>query len=153
MLTTNKLILSLIIVIIIMSFLMLFKLPNYRIPGYITILTLFILTAMFILKSSINYKFSVIHILLVISPIIFMTIINVNKNFEKVFDSKTIKDNKLNILESLNTILLIIQLILLYNSINNLSTDFVYICGIISTINIFITGLLWREVAFYVTDG
>ena len=153
MLTTNKLILSLIIVIILMTFLMLFKLPNYRIPGYITIITLFILTSMFILKSSINYKFSAIHILLVLIPLIFITIINVNKNFEKILDSKTVGDNKVNIIGSLNIMLLITQFGLLYNALNNLSTDYAYVCGIVSTLNLFVTGLLWREVAFYVTDG
>lgn len=153
MLNTNKIILSLIIVMIIMTFLMLFKLPKYRIPGYISVIILSIITCMFILKISNNYKFSVIQILFFLAPLVFTVIINTNKHFEKILDNKNNKSTKLQSLQTLNIILTIIQLILLYNSIDNVNTNFLYGSGIASVLNLFLTGLLWREVSFYTTDG
>lgn len=153
MLTTNKLILSLVIVMVIMTVLMLFKLPNYRIPGYITLITLFILTSMFVLKSSTSYKFSIIHILLVLLPLISAVIINVNKKFDKILDEKNTGVTALNSLQTLSILFSVTQLILFYNSIDNHSWNFIYGSGIITALNLLLNGLLWREVAFYITDG
>jgi hypothetical protein len=136
-----------------MTFLMLFKLPNYRIPGYITIMTLFIIASMFSLKSSTNYKFSIIHILITLLPLVVSLVINTNKHFEKILDRKNANVSKLNTIQVITVILSMTQFILFYNSLNNTSSDFIYGSGIVAILNLFLNGLLWREVAFYVTDG
>tara|TARA_Y100000780_G_scaffold217840_1_gene222315 strand:+ start:520 stop:981 length:462 start_codon:yes stop_codon:yes gene_type:complete len=153
MLTTNRITLTLIIVNIIMLFLMLFKLPNYRMPGIITVCVLSILACVLILKSTENYKYSIMHMLFVIIPLTFLTAINVNSNYIKILNQKENKNKQLNILETLTPLLTIIQMGLLYGSTFLFSKNYIYGTALISILNFFTIGLLWREVNFYVTDG
>jgi len=153
MLTTNRITLTLIIVNIIMLFLMLFKLPNYRLPGIITVCVFTVLTCVLILKSTEHYTNSILHMLIIVIPLSFLTAINVNKTYIQILNRKDMKNNKLNILETITPILSIIQMGLLYGSIRMLSKNYLYGTAIVGIINFFTIGLLWREVKFYVTDG
>lgn len=153
MLTGTRIILTIIIVNIIMLFLMLFKLPNYRIPGIITVAVLTILAGVFLVKETTNYMNTFAHIILIVGPLSFFTFINVNKNYLSILDNKHIKNNKLNVLETLAPLIMMIQMGLLYGSIGNYNSNYLYGTSIIGIINFFTVGLLWREVSFYVTDG
>lgn len=153
MITTSRITLTLIIVNILMLFLMLFKLPNYRAPGIITVAVLTILACVFILKNSGNYYITITHILIIIIPLTFLTFINVNDNYIKILNRKGMNNNKLNTLEILTPIMTMIQMGLLYGSIHNNSNNYLYASAILGLLNFFTVGLLWREVSFYVTDG
>jgi hypothetical protein len=153
MLKTKDIITTLTIVIMVMLILTIFKLPNYRMPGIITVGFLTIMMSTFILKDSTNRLISGIHILNVILPLIFLVVIYVNKKFVRILDMKNVNISNLNMLETIVPIISAFQIGILYGSINNTSTDYIYGSILIGVLNLFTTGLLWREVNFYVTDG
>jgi len=153
MLKTPKIVLTLVIVIAIMEFLMLFNLPNYNLAAYITIVVLLIMACMFILKLSTEYIFSTANIVLVLIPFAFYLAINLNKHYIEILKTPKMESDKMSNLKTMSIILSMIQVITLYFSINNTSKDFLYKVILLSLINTFVAGLLWREVAFYITDG
>jgi len=153
MLKTSKIVLTLVIVIAIMEFLMLFNLPNYNLAGYITIVVLLMMASMFILKLSNEYIFSSANIALVLIPFVFLLAINLNKHYIQILKTPNMESANMSNLKTMTIILSMIQIIALYFSINNTSKDFLYKMIILSLTNTFVAGLLWREVAFYVTDG
>jgi len=132
---------------------MLFNLPNYNLAGYITIVVLLMMASMFILKLSNEYIFSSANIALVLIPFVFLLAINLNKHYIQILKTPNMESANMSNLKTMTIILSMIQIIALYFSINNTSKDFLYKMIILSLTNTFVAGLLWREVAFYVTDG
>ncbi len=108
---------------------------------------------MFILKLSTEYIFSTANIVLVLIPFAFYLAINLNKHYIEILKTPKMESDKMSNLKTMSIILSMIQVITLYFSINNTSKDFLYKVILLSLINTFVAGLLWREVAFYITDG
>jgi predicted membrane protein len=141
------------IVVIILLILIFFKyyLPNYTTYVYSAISVIIFIISGLIISLPGGYTYKILYILLLLIPISFLnyTQIRYNKIIQK--ESKHLK--LYNTLIHMSTFLLIFQMLLFNNSYNKKNMTHFYGSIILSLISTFFSGLIWRDVSFFITDG
>lgn len=129
---------------------------GYNIVGYSTILGMFLMLTF--IKSSMENSLIVMlkqfgMYLSVIAPVSILLYTSIR--YKKVIEEDATNVENYRTLKVITTILLLIQTYILANYIltKNISMNQSITLLMFSILNIFVSGLLWREVAFFVTDG
>lgn len=150
------------IVAIIMQFMFLIGLPSFTKPGIIINIILLVLSGTLNIVYAKAYKnlntywsyiLSILQTICVWLPLGLLSAVYLDSNYEKVTESSDIKVQRLNMIKTIVPLMMIIQYALFSASIFNPSTNLFYLLILVSILNIFLIGLLWREVNFYITDG
>lgn len=100
-----------------------------------------------------DYMYLAYYVMTNVLPIVILLYTNIR--YVNTIENKNIKLEQYNTLLTIFIVIYISQLIILYNSYHNeygLNKLFIG-NACISLFNLFISGLIWREISFYVTDG
>jgi hypothetical protein len=148
----NAIIKSILICMIILIFLNFFQLNKYNEFVYYILSILTILCGSLIISNNsitgYRYIYIIIDIVSLLIPLIWLSYTNTKYN------SQIKNIQSYNSLINISNILLLIQMILLGYNYFNISTNTILMVQIIlMLINTFISGIIWKESVYFVTDG
>lgn len=103
------------------------------------------------LSSTSTMLYRILYMYLMFLPLGFLQYIQLR--YKDEIDHKISENTRYKTLLYLVTFGLIIQTIVFYHGLLNHSTTSLYGSVILSLLNLLLSGLLWRDVAFFVTDG
>jgi hypothetical protein len=142
-------------VLLIISF---FNLPDYHIFVYGAALVLLLI------GGSISFNMisgpsvsaptiitKIIYLWLIAIPLGFLQFVHLK--YKSHLSQNINKDTKYRTLLYIISFSLLIQIIVLYHGLMRHNLSLLYSSIMLSLINIFLSGLIWRDVAFFVTDG
>lgn len=126
-------------------------LPNYTTYVYTIISVIIILSSSLMFSIKGLYIDKLIYLLCFLFPIIILQYTHIK--YHDVIEKEKHNLTLYNRILFITTFLLIIQIIL-FNS-GYLQKNKIYLYGtvLLSLLNTFLSGLLWRDVAFFITDG
>lgn len=142
------------IYVIIMLLILIFfagYLPNYTLYVYTIITVIVILSSSLMLSIKGLYIHKIIYLLSFLSPIIFLQYTHIK--YHDVIQQEKSHLTLYNRILSITTLLLIIQIILFNYGYLQKNKTYLYSTLLLSLFNTFLSGLLWRDVAFFITDG
>lgn len=142
------------IYVIIMLLILIFfagYLPNYTLYVYTIITVIVILSSSLMLSIKGLYIHKIIYLLSFLSPIIFLQYTHIK--YHDVIQQENSHLTLYNRILSITTLLLIIQIILFNYGYLQKNKTYLYSTLLLSLFNTFLSGLLWRDVAFFITDG
>jgi NADH:ubiquinone oxidoreductase subunit 2 (subunit N) len=153
--TTNKhyIINSIFFAIVILLILIYFNnlLPRYNEYVYIIISVLFMIVSGLILAQKKNFIIKSVYLALILIPLYLLSYIHLR--YKDIINNPNIKLNKYNTLINASTTLFLFQITIILISFENTNLTSVYGSIILSLLNILCSGLIWRVVAFFITNG
>lgn len=126
-------------------------LPNYTLYVYTIITVIVILSSSLMLSIKGLYIHKIIYLLSFLSPIIFLQYTHIK--YHDVIQQEKPHLTLYNRILFITTLLLIIQIILFNYGYLQKNKTYLYSSLLLSLFNTFLSGLLWRDVAFFITDG
>jgi len=141
------------IVVIILLIMIFFNnyLPRYTTYVYSSISVILFIISGLILSLPGSKVYKIMYILLLLLPISFLNYTQIRYN--KIIQKESTKLKLYNTLLTMSTILILIQMLLFNNSYNKKNMTHFYGSVILSLLSTFFAGLIWRDVAFFITDG
>lgn len=139
--------------IFILLFLLYFKnsLPEFTQYAYIIISVLFMIVSGLILSEKNNFIIKSSYLSMILIPLYILSYIHIK--YRDIITNPNIKLDTYNSLINVSTTLFIFQIIIMLVSFESSNITNVYGSLIISLCNIVCTGLIWRDVAFFITNG
>lgn len=139
--------------IFILLFLLYFKnsLPEFTQYAYIIISVLFMIVSGLILSEKNNFVIKSSYLSMILIPLYILSYIHIK--YRDIITNPNIKLDTYNSLINVSTTLFIFQIIIMLVSFESSNITNVYGSLIISLCNIVCSGLIWRDVAFFITNG
>ncbi len=144
---------SMFFAIFILLFLIYFKnsLPNYTEYVYIIISVLFMIISGLILSEKQNLIIKISYLSMILLPLYILSYIHIR--YRDIINDTNIKLDTYNSLINVSTTLFLFQIIIMLLSFESKNMTNIYGSIIITLCNMVCTGLIWREVAFFITNG
>lgn len=127
------------------------KLPKYNEYVYIIISVLFMMISGLMMGEQTNMVIKMIYSAMFLIPMGFLSYIHIR--YKDTLTNPNINLDSYNSLINISTTLFILQLIIMITSFESSNTTNLYGCLLLSLMNLLCSGLIWRDVAFYITDG
>jgi hypothetical protein len=150
---------SIIACVVILQLLLFFWLPDYHTFVYGACLILLIISGGLALNlppsassspvQSMLYK--ILYLYLIFMPLGFLQFVQLK--YKDDIDHHVNTNQRYKTILYLVTVGLVIQTIVLYHGLMNHTTTLLYGSVLLSIVNLLLSGLLWRDLAFFVTDG
>lgn len=153
--TTNKTYItnSIFFTIIILLILNYFRsnLPKYNEYVYIIASVLFMIITGLILSEQNNLLIKSGYLSLILLPLYILSYVHIR--YRNIINNKNIKLDTYDSLINTSTTLFLFQIIIMLLSFNSSNLTNFYGSVILSLLNLLCSGLIWRNVAFFITDG
>jgi len=127
------------------------KLPKYTEYVYIIISILFLMCAGLMMAEQTNILYKLIYSKLFLLPFIALSYIHIR--YKDTFNNPSINFDTYNSLTNISTTLSLLQLLIIITSFESTNLTNLYGNILLSLCNMLCIGLIWRDVAFYITDG
>lgn len=146
---TNSIFFTIIILLILNYFRS--NLPKYNEYVYIIASVLFMIITGLILSEQNNLLIKSGYLSLILLPLYILSYVHIR--YRNIINNKNIKLDTYDSLINTSTTLFLFQIIIMLLSFNSSNLTNFYGSVILSLLNLLCSGLIWRNVAFFITDG